>query len=336
MFFLITYGMVNMVTFIEQVIGIVSFRPAFRIPAFVSLYGAVSCLAIMLLISPIARILAILLTSLIYFLLIRAGLVAKWGDVRSGLLSSIAGWAARQAVHLPRHEKSWKPDLLLPLEDPKNSTDIINFTRDICFPGGNVIAFSVSSGERVKKLAQLDDALKPIKKEQMFFISSVVEGDDFVHETRTIIQMMHETFFRPNVLLITLSDNPGKDEKIHQIIDDAIEEKMGTAILLALQLYRNWEGATLNLVALARDDDEARRTTEFFEVLKEDARLPVKTAVNVVQGEFPGALANMPECDIAIFGLGDTLSPEQIRRIQNTTQVTCLFIRDSGYESAFV
>ncbi len=365
MFFLITYGMVNLVTFIEQGIGIASFRPSFKVPVWVPLYGTLSCVFIMFLISPIAGVIAILITSGLYFLLARAHLKARWGDVRSGLFCSIAGWAAQQAVHLPQSEKSWRPDLLLPLKEPKESPAVVRFARDLIYPSGSVIAFSVTDQDRRKKLEELDSVLEPIRKDKMFFLSAVVEGDDFVRETRVIIQLLNEAFFRPNVLMITMSDDPAKDGKIHEIINSAVEEDMGIAvlkrhpklgfknrkvinlilrdrspnknlaILLALQLHRNWDAARINLVSLAGDEKDHETQTGFFKGLIEEARLPYGTSLNVQYGQFPADLENMPECDIAIFGIGKEISTEQIRTIYSASKVSCLFIRDSGYESAY-
>ena len=47
MFFLITYGTLNLVVFLQQSMKIISFRPTFKIPRFVSLYGAVASIFIM-------------------------------------------------------------------------------------------------------------------------------------------------------------------------------------------------------------------------------------------------------------------------------------------------
>ena len=369
MFFLITYGMVNLVTFIEQGTGIVSFRPSFRIPLFVPLYGAVACIVIMFIINPLAGLLSVMVVAGIYVALIRIGLRAKWGDVRSGLFSTIAAWAARQAVHLPRYDKSWTPDLLIPIEEPEESTILVNFARDICHPGGSVIAFSVTNEDHHKKLVELDKILEPIRKDKLFFISSVVEGVDFVEKAKTIIQLLRETFFRPNVLLITLSDSDEKDAKIHEMVEAAIDEHMGLAILklhpktslgnrrvinlflrdrspnknlailLALQLKRNWGAFSLNtkinLVSLAGDEHDYSTQTEFFNRLIEEARMPLSTEVNPIFGKFPDDLDKIPECDLAIFGLAEKVTTEQIREIYRKCGVSCLFIRDSGFESAF-
>lgn len=365
MFFLITYCMVNLVTFLEQAMGIVSFRPSFRVPLWVPLFGTLACLFIMFLISPIAGIIALSITTGIYLLLIRANLKRRWGDVRSGLLSVIAGWAARQAVHFPRSEKSWRPDILLPIKNPGETENVVKLVHDIILPFGSVIAFTVTTNDRQNLLEKLDIALEPIRRDKLFFLSSVVEGTDYAREARTIIQTMREAFFRPNILFITLSDLPDRDNKVLEVCDHAIREGMGIAILkwhpkqglknqktinliirdkspnknlatlLALRLHHNWNAHTINLVALTETDEDHANQTEFFQTLIDEARLPRGTTINIIDGKFPEDLEHFPECDLAIFGLGREISTDQIRTIYHHSNVTCLFIRDSGHESVY-
>ncbi len=61
MFFLITYGMINLVVFIEQSLGLVSFRPLLRIPRILPLIGALGCLFAMFVIAPAFSLAAIAL-----------------------------------------------------------------------------------------------------------------------------------------------------------------------------------------------------------------------------------------------------------------------------------
>ena len=53
LFFLITYGMLNLVVFLQQSMKMISFRPTFKIPQFVSFFGALGCIFIMFLINPV-------------------------------------------------------------------------------------------------------------------------------------------------------------------------------------------------------------------------------------------------------------------------------------------
>lgn len=365
MFFMITYGMLNLVTFIERSIGIVSFRPTFRVPAFVSLFGAVACFFIMIVINPIIGSLALVLISGIYVMLVRAGLRTKWGDVRSGLFLSIATWAARQASQFPKFTKSWTPNLLMPVEEPRDSALLFQLARDLVSPGGSVIAFTVSERERERKGRQLEEALYPMRRDKLFYIGAAVEGEDFTQTTRTLTQFLHNIFLKPNILFVTLSDDPANDENMQSIINAAMEQNMGLAIfklhskaglnqrerinlvlrdkspnkdlaiLLALQLRRNWDRSVINLVTLVGDESEKAAQKDFFIGLKQDARLPANTTVNVVVGKFPEDLEDFPPCDVAICGLGDEVRLDQVRIIGNAGHVSTLFVRDSGEESAF-
>ena len=74
MFFLITYGMLNVVVLIEQTLAMVSFRPTFRIPRIVPLIGTVGCVFVMFLINPVFSLVAAVLVLIIYSFLVRRNL----------------------------------------------------------------------------------------------------------------------------------------------------------------------------------------------------------------------------------------------------------------------
>ena len=81
MFFLNTYGMVNLVAGLEKLVGNPSFRPRFKIHWSLSLLGAVGCYGAMFLINTTATIVALIITYGIYFLLQRRQLTRTWGDM---------------------------------------------------------------------------------------------------------------------------------------------------------------------------------------------------------------------------------------------------------------
>ena len=90
MFFLITYGMLNLVVFIQQSMKIISFRPTIRIPQFVSLFGAVGCIFMMFLINAVFSTVAIIIIILLYFWLTRKELHSEFGDIRGGMFFSFS------------------------------------------------------------------------------------------------------------------------------------------------------------------------------------------------------------------------------------------------------
>ena len=78
LFFLTTYGMINIVNVLEIVAGNPSFRPRIRISWQMSLLAALGCFGVMFLINPLVSVLAFSLELIIYFVLSRRALTTTW------------------------------------------------------------------------------------------------------------------------------------------------------------------------------------------------------------------------------------------------------------------
>jgi hypothetical protein len=105
------------------------------------------------------------------------------------------------------------------------------------------------------------------------------------------------------------------------------------AVLIALQLQLNWEGK-INLVTATHDVKENRKLYNFLEHLSDQARMPSLTEFHVLNGDFKETTLNAPAADINIFGLANTLNLDFIREVTELTKSSCLFVKDSGHESA--
>ena len=384
MFFLITYAMVNSVVFIEQSIGIVSFRPTFRVPKAIPLFGALAALGAMFLISPVFSIAAIIVIIIVYIALIKKHLKVHWGDVRGALFVSIAEWAAKTSVKFPQHAKSWKPNIIVPIEEPRVWGTIIQFIRDIIFPGGTLRVFHVNvtrSSERVtsdkqtrvkpeddkndQMIESLDQLVQRLKNEDLFVTSTTVEADEFVSSSAIVIQTLKRTFFPPNTLFVTMSEDEGKDDPLIRLIHHGHEQDLGViilkqhpkmgfadrkainlwlrekspnkdlAVLTSLQLTKNWEG-NLRLLNVVSSESDVGRTRSKIERFSQVVRMPAHTEVMVFPGDFLSSLSDVPKADLNIFGLADTVDCELMRNIFEAVQTSCLFVRDSGAENVFV
>ncbi|MBU0529611.1 hypothetical protein KKF86_07655, partial [bacterium] len=137
-FFLITYGSINMVVAIEKGIGIPSFRPSINIPLIIPIFGSLWCLVTMFLINPVFSGISISLIILTYFFQMKRQIKADWGDIRGGIFNAIAEWGAKTATRLPYHAKVWKPNMIIPIEDPGSWAYLIKFIRNIVFPSGSI------------------------------------------------------------------------------------------------------------------------------------------------------------------------------------------------------
>ncbi len=113
MFFLTTYGMVNLVAGLEKFVGDPSYRPTMRVHWAVSFIGAIACFAVMFVISPTACIAAVVIELVLYFGLRRRALNATWGDVRHGLLLTIIRRCLIGLKSLPAQARNWRPNILV-------------------------------------------------------------------------------------------------------------------------------------------------------------------------------------------------------------------------------
>jgi len=365
MFFMITYGMLNLVVFIQQSMKIISFRPTFKIPRFVSFFGACGCIFMMFLINPAFSIFAIVIIIGLYVWLTRKELQADWGDVRGGMFLIMAERASRIAAKFPRHFVSWKPDLLLPVDDPKVWSGPLLFIRSLTHPSGSVFAFSVEDEKRGAVQQQLDKLLDPLRDGAITVNSTVVEDVNFTHGAKLVIQTLKGATFRPNTLFLTLSRDSKNDQTIEDMVVQAAADEMGVlilhqhervafgmqkdvnlwlrekspnwhlAVLMALQLQLNWNGR-LNLIASAETEEDKVRIHDFLERLSDTARLPSLTNFEVVVGDFNDTIEAAPKADVNIFGLGEKPSFEFMRNVVKKTNSSCLFVKDSGHESALV
>jgi solute carrier family 12 sodium/potassium/chloride transporter 2 len=365
MFFLITYGMLNLVVFIQQSMRIISFRPTFKIPRFVSLAGALGCLFMMFLINAVFSIIAMFTILALYVWLERKGLQSQWGDIRGGMFLAIAERASRIAARFPRHQISWKPDLLLPIDDPKIWPGPLLFINDLVSPSGSLFAFTVRKGEEADIKSELDNVLMPLKERNVLVSTAAIDEDDFLHGAKMVIQTLKGGAFRPNTLFLTLGGETKNDTIIKQLVDYATGHDMGAVILrqhpraafgmqntinlwlrdrspnwnlatlLALQLQTNWDGK-LNLITVAQQKKDTGRLYSFMEQLSDVARFPLMTELHVLVGNFTEAIETAPRGDINLFGLAPGIDCPVVRNIAESAQSSCLFVRDSGLESALV
>lgn len=113
MFFLTSYGLINLSAALEELIKAPSWRPKFKVPWKVNMLGALGCVSAMTMINAGATIIAVLICSTIYLLMKRRKLMAHWGDVRYGFLMLAAQYSIQLLSRRAVDTKSWKPNILV-------------------------------------------------------------------------------------------------------------------------------------------------------------------------------------------------------------------------------
>ncbi|WP_158542518.1 amino acid permease [Lujinxingia litoralis] len=140
MFFLLTYLTINLVVLVEKSLGMISFRPTFSVPMAVPVAGGALSLLAVFVISPAFALVALSVIGAIYVVLVGRRLETPWETVRSSIFVSMADWAAKRIARGPReaNERSWKPDLLVPVESSAQLDGQFRFLRLLTAPKGSL------------------------------------------------------------------------------------------------------------------------------------------------------------------------------------------------------
>lgn len=372
MFFLLTYAVINAVLLLEQSLNLVSFRPLFRVPNLVPMIGLSGCLFVMLLINAIFSFVAITVSIGFYVYLSRRHLVNPWGDVRSGLFVTLAEWAAKRVTVMPgSQERAWKPSLLVPIQRTEELLGAYRFLHAFTYPRGSVHVLALHNAGCRELVARSQETVNAFLHDGIFSRVAFLETEDFAEGLELSIDVMHSSFFKPNALFMSVRD-ASDDEGVNVILDRAKRNETGAilfaqhpdaglgreqiinvwirdqsptwevglrlsrldlSLLLAYQVARNWRG-TINLVTIVNDPQQHAAGVQFLHKVIELGRMPVQTRAIVRVGDFNEEMQQIPHADLNIFGMADRASVHHIHRMVLQTKASCIFVLDSGHESA--
>ena len=245
MFFLITYLIINMVVFVEQSLGAVSFRPTMKIPRFVPFYGAVSSLLFMFLINALVGIASLLTLVLIYIFLVQKNLKTVEGDVRSGLLVVIAEWAAKKVGDLPENKAhTWKPNILLPVVSTRTLLGNFPLIKALTFPNGTMTvlglkitkdintpdSINLTKDQLKEGLRDLPEFVNKFKKDHIFTSSSMVEVKNYTNGICVSLEAIGGQVFHPNILFLPFRPEQIKEKELGRIFDTAKRTNTGVVL----------------------------------------------------------------------------------------------------------
>ena len=242
---------------------------------------------------------------------------------------------------------------------PKGSVKLLGLNQD----GGAGRADGLPEG--------LNNLTRAFRERGIFASSMVVDNGSFADTLVAGMQVLQGAFFRPNIVFLNVPKTTDKEDAYRRVIAQATALKLGTliyaahpvaslgqrrhinvwirdrspnwrlswdignldlSILTAYKLMRNWN-AQMRVITVIEDENEEANARRFMSRLVDLARIP-DTEVVVAKGNFNTYLIEAPQADLNIFGLVPNPDFGVIRRLVETTSSTCLFVQDSGRESA--
>ena len=372
LFFLITYAMINIVVIIEQQLGLISYRPLFKVNKWIPWLGLLSSVMAMFIINPAISLISLVIVFVVYWFLSRQNLETPFEDVRSGLFVSFAEWAAKHTWGMKKmQQRAWKPNLMVPIRDISGAKGNFQFLRNIAAPKGSIklmgIAPFAKSETFTEELVSLSQAFR---NKGVFSSWTVIHTDEFAKGVNYGNQALKGAFFRPNIVFLNLQQHDDFETEIRPVIQESVRLEIGvllysahpTALLGQRNLINvwvsdrrgNWElgwdigsldlstliayklkknwQARIRLIMVINDVKDEENAKAFLNALVNLARLP-ETLIEVHLGDFRKIVQKAPSADLNIFGMDAYFKLDFIQEMTEKTKSSCLFVKDSGHES---
>ncbi|RZV59988.1 MAG: amino acid permease, partial [Flavobacteriaceae bacterium] len=229
LFFLITYAMINIVVIIEQRLGLISYRPIFKIHKWVPWFGLISSVFAMFIINPTISLISIVIVLMVYWYLSRQNLETPFEDVRSGLFVSFAEWAAKHTWGMKKmQQRAWKANLMVPVRDVNGLRGTFEFLRNIARPKGSIKLLGIEPFTEQSILAkQLEEISASFRAKGVFSSSTVIHTKEFANGINYGSQALQGAFFRPNILFLNLQDHDDYENELKPVMKESIRLEIG-------------------------------------------------------------------------------------------------------------
>ncbi|MBN1606499.1 MAG: hypothetical protein JW940_07685 [Polyangiaceae bacterium] len=345
MFFLITYAVINLVMLVESSLGLVSFRPTLKLPRVVPLLGVVGCTFAMFIVNPTFSLVAWGVVLALYVWILRRGVDRPADDVRSGIFVAFAEWAAGRVTALKMETaRGWRPKLLVPVADPTELRGEFRLLLDLVQPEGSLKLLGLATNETVQdvtlRIAHLGEQYR---QHDVFTTWSVVDTVGYTQGVVAGMQALKSAFFRPNLLVLALSHDVGRDVELETIIRETRRLGVGLALVgmhaqagtgreevVNLWVHAPAEGVPveqgltlgnehlaillgfrltrawrvqLNIVCCIDDERDRDRARRYLEELREICRIPREATSLVMIGDVIDCLSRAPQSDMDVLGL---------------------------------
>ena len=206
MFFLCTYGMINLAAFVESFGANPSFRPRFQFYHWTtSLLGFVVCLVVMVLIDALAALVAILVIGGIYVYLSRRVFRSAFGDARRGFQYALAVRAIQKLRRMAPDPKNWRPTFLVMAGNTQTHMTLIKYATWMEGGRGLVTAAQVISCDLetyAARVESLRSAMETyLRNNALAVFPEVVFAENVDEGIRTLVQAHSVGPLKPNTVL---------------------------------------------------------------------------------------------------------------------------------------
>jgi solute carrier family 12 (potassium/chloride transporter), member 4/6 len=223
MFFLTTYGTVNLVAGLESLGGDPSYRPTFKVPWWVSIAGALACFYVMFLINAAALVIALVFEVGLYVFMRRRAMSAPWGDLRRGALMSLVRSTVIQLGRLPSDPRNWRPNILLFAGDVDRRPGLVRYASWLVQDRGILTVAKLLTGD-IGDLAPTKTQMEPELAEELRRLGVIGFPEvDIVHDFEdgvvSVAQANGIAGIESNTIMFGWSDKIDRQENVLRVIE---------------------------------------------------------------------------------------------------------------------
>jgi amino acid transporter len=235
MFFLYSYGMINLAAFIEDFGGNPSFRPQFSyFHWWTALLGAIGCGVVTILINWVAAVAAIFIIILLLWYLKARKLIATFGDARRGFIYKQTRNNLLRLRRMPEDPKNWRPNILVFSGNPLAREEIVAYAAWMESKRGIVYLANVLVGDVVELAPRRPAAMQQLtqfcNEKNYAAFPVVVAAEKLEYGISMLMQATAIGPIRPNMALFGWS---GKMERRQNYIKE-LRSASALGISLAL------------------------------------------------------------------------------------------------------
>ncbi|MCW3788197.1 AAA family ATPase [Plebeiibacterium sediminum] len=228
MFFITTYGFLNLASVIESWSSS-DFRPAFKIPRFVSILGALSAFIVMILLDFLALAGATIVLGLLYFYLQRKELILESGDAWSSFWTNMAKRALLKLSIRKDNKRNWRPNIILFSGGEKARPHLVEIGMALTGKLGALTDFNLTTGNRATSPEHKVDAKRRDKKKGYF--ERELQCLTLPDGIRTVTSIYGFSGFEPNTVLLGWSRSFDNTAFLTEIIKDLKKKKLNALFL---------------------------------------------------------------------------------------------------------
>ena len=314
MFFLTSYGLLNLSAGLEGLIESPSWRPKFKVHSGISLLGAAGCFAAMLMINAGATLIAVFVTALVFYLVKRRRLNAHWGDMRYGILTLLVRFAIQRLGRLKPDERTWRPNILALSGSPQSRWHLVEMAHSLAQHSSALTVASILPVEdwSAEKVKSTEDSLREyLRKREVDAMVKIFPSPDMLTGAKSLVRAYGYGPLTPNTILLGDTENRSNFDGFAELIrlvyrtnrnlimiresecepaDEADtidvwwggnETNIGLILTLAYQIQKSptWKESRLVVKMIVETEEEREAAETRLTTFLEEQRIPAEAEV---------------------------------------------------------